>query len=242
MSLQSIISSAVNIEINRSKLVAQSVSRSGRILTAARNWANPFRFTVEPKPLWKWTEFRDEIEAVMVADRLDTHTIYLAGKVGGLETDYQNWLTAYQGNLQIIFGQIRRGLITPSTDDPTIASFSGTTMVVNTPAAILGKQLVKVGDYICPGNQTSPAVSYRHPYIVSAVTNNGVINGSTLTITTHRPFIPVSGYSVANKTLFAGSQLAYNVKVVRLPNIRFVPGQFVEFNGVFELIEELPVI
>jgi len=58
MTMQQIIDSAVNVEINRSKLVAQTVSRSGRISAVSRNWANPFRFTVTPKPVWTAAEYR----------------------------------------------------------------------------------------------------------------------------------------------------------------------------------------
>ena len=50
--LQDIINSAVNIDFNRTKLVAQNISRSGRVSAASRNWANPYRFTVTPKPIW----------------------------------------------------------------------------------------------------------------------------------------------------------------------------------------------
>ena len=64
MALQDIINTASNIEINRSKLVAQTVSRSGRISVASRNWANPFRFTVTPKPVWTYTEYRAIFEPI----------------------------------------------------------------------------------------------------------------------------------------------------------------------------------
>jgi hypothetical protein len=58
MALQDIINSAVNVEVNRSKLVAQTVSRSGRISVASRNWTNPFRFVITPKPVWTAAEYR----------------------------------------------------------------------------------------------------------------------------------------------------------------------------------------
>lgn len=225
MSLQKIIDSAVNVEVNRSKLIAQSLSRSGRLLTVARNWANPFRFIVEPKPIWKWDEFRDDIETVMVNDRVNTDVIRF-------NTTGQNWMFKYQGNMsQDIFGGI---LGVGIGNDPTIASFSGTTMVINTPSANLGKQLFKVGDLILPAGS-----SYRYPYIVSAISNNGVINGSTLTVTTHRPYLEQTGVSLAGMTLFAGPNVPFQVKVSSLPNVRFIPGKFVEFTGSFELIEEV---
>jgi len=77
MSLQKIIDTAVNLEINRTKLVAQSVSRSGKILTAARNWTNPYRFTVTPKPIWEYNKVRDLIEDLYTRDRNQTHQFVL---------------------------------------------------------------------------------------------------------------------------------------------------------------------
>jgi hypothetical protein len=72
MALQDIINTASNIEINRSKLVAQTVSRSGRISVASRNWANPFRFTVTPKPVWTYTEYRAIFEPIFTVEEAAT--------------------------------------------------------------------------------------------------------------------------------------------------------------------------
>jgi hypothetical protein len=74
--LQNIVDSAVNIEFNRSKLVAQTISRSGRISTASRNWANPYRFTVTPQPVWKYADVRAMIESIYRNDRYETVAIY----------------------------------------------------------------------------------------------------------------------------------------------------------------------
>ena len=74
--IQDVVDTAVNIEFNRSKLVAQTISRSGRISTASRNWANPYRFTITPKPVWKYSEARAVIEALYRNDRYETQTIY----------------------------------------------------------------------------------------------------------------------------------------------------------------------
>jgi len=74
--LQDVIDTAVNIEFNRSKLVAQTISRSGRISTASRNWANPYRFTVTPKPVWLYADARAMIETIYRNDRYNTVAIY----------------------------------------------------------------------------------------------------------------------------------------------------------------------
>jgi hypothetical protein len=92
MSLQKIIDTAVNLEINRTKLVAQSVSRSGKILTAARNWTNPYRFTVTPKPIWEYNKMRDLIEDLYTRDRNQTHTI-IFGDYGLIRPNYNTEFT-----------------------------------------------------------------------------------------------------------------------------------------------------
>lgn len=74
--IQDIIDTAVNIEFNRSKLVAQTISRSGRISTASRNWANPYRFTVTPKPIWKYDEARTILNQISQIDRYTATNIY----------------------------------------------------------------------------------------------------------------------------------------------------------------------
>lgn len=74
--LQDVIDTAVNIEFNRNKLVAQTISRSGRISTASRNWANPYRFTVTPKPVWLYADARALIETIYRNDRYTTAAIY----------------------------------------------------------------------------------------------------------------------------------------------------------------------
>lgn len=74
--IQDVIDTAVNIEFNRTKLVAQTISRSGRISTASRNWANPYRFTVTPKPVWLYADARAMIETIYRNDRYETAFIY----------------------------------------------------------------------------------------------------------------------------------------------------------------------
>lgn len=74
--LQDIIDTAVNIDINRTKLVAQNISRSGRVSAASRNWANPYRFTVTPKPVWEYDDARALIEVIYRNDRYETTPIY----------------------------------------------------------------------------------------------------------------------------------------------------------------------
>jgi hypothetical protein len=321
MSLQGIINTAVNIEVNRSKLAAQSISRSGRILTAARNWANPYRMTVTPRPIWRLddtitirdtsTSVRAMIEAIYAADRITSTTIFLAdinGTTGALTAAGMEWLVDYQGE----YGNTN-GILTSVTGNSAGDAASGNRMFITlggTPPAT-DTYIVKRGDWIRP---TTSAVIYRYPYQVTADivvppsassitgtitstatettitsvssttnlrvgqkitetgTNTGSFGGSTfitaisgttvsiqsttantagaitfsgsateVAIPIHRGFLPQTGYSYGgtNAILVGYRAARMNVLVTKLPSIRYLPGKYVEFNGDFELVEEI---
>ena len=111
--IQDVVDTAVNIEFNRSKLVAQTISRSGRISTASRNWANPYRFTVTPKPVWEYAAARAMIETIYTNDRYQTASIYFGDYPKG-QTIVNPVFTGYiSGNVLTVStftsGQIRTG-------------------------------------------------------------------------------------------------------------------------------------
>jgi hypothetical protein len=160
MALQDIIDTAVNIEVNRSKLVAQNVSRSGRISVASRNWANPFRFVVTPKPVWTAAEYRAAFETLLDRDRYESHGIILnnINSTTFLADLGNSWMVNYQGNADA------------PTSDNNIDSYyassdtSGTRIVltnVNSTTITAGLYLVKAGDYIRPAGN-------RYPYIATS--------------------------------------------------------------------------
>ena len=221
MSLQTIIDSAVSVEINRTKLVAQSLSRSGKILTVARNWSNPWRFTVAPQPVWPYTEYRDEFEAVIEGDRITTHTFSFGNSAG------QRWTMGYLGNAP--GGTTGAG---GTLTGITVTSWSGTSLVIDTTSVSNGVQVVKVGDVIQPTN-------HRYPYVVTAATNNGVRNATSMTITTHRGYQPQASYTVTGQTVKVGTSCVFYVKVFNIPNVKLIPGKLAEFTGDFELVEEV---
>jgi len=118
--IQDVIDTAVNIEFNRSKLVAQTVSRSGRISTASRNWANPYRFTVTPKPVWEYADARTMLELIYNNDRYITSLIYFGDYPNSQTTIINPTFTGYiSGQIltvsTISAGQIRVGDIISGT-------------------------------------------------------------------------------------------------------------------------------
>ena len=224
MALQDIIDTAVNIEVNRSKLVAQNVSRSGRMSVASRNWANPFRFVVTPKPVWKYDEYRAIFEPIFTADRFSTQSIALTNydiNTGTLIATNMTWLTQYQGDLDATSNGI--------LDSYTATSASNNSLTITKSGSPnVGDYIVKAGDYIRIQGES-------YPYIVSLDVQ--VSASATETITTHRGILDTFS---SGTNIFIGYRAArFNVKVTKLPQIRFLPGRFVEFTSDFELIEDI---
>ena len=160
MSLQQIINTAVNVEVNRSKLVAQTLSRSGRISTVSRNWANPFRFTVTPKPVWTASEYRSVFADLLDNDKYLPHGFYLnnVDATTRLADLGNSWMVNYQGGADV------------STQNNTIDSYAATSQTsgamicltnANSTTITAGIYLVKEGDYLRPSG-------FRYPYIATA--------------------------------------------------------------------------
>lgn len=223
MAFQDIIDTAVNIEINRSKLVAQNVSRSGKISVASRNWVNPFRFIVAPKPIWRYDEYRTIFEPIFTADRYSTQSFAIADyntTTGAITKPNMEWLVQYQGDLDT----------TPNNDlldNYTATSGSGTTLTITKSGSpTIGSYIFRAGDYI-------RLQGGSYPYIVS--NDVQVSASSTETVTLHRGLLQSF---TAGTSIFIGYRAArFNVKVTKLPQIRFLPGKFVEFTSDFEMIE-----
>ena len=141
MSLQQIIDTAVNVEVNRSKLVAQTISRSGRISVASRNWANPFRFVVTPKPVWTASEYRSVFSSLLENDKYLPHGFYLNNvDATTLLADLGNsWMVNYQGDCDV----------NTSINDKTFvsggASGAFTVTLNNATSLTLGMRIIGVG-------------------------------------------------------------------------------------------------
>ena len=217
MTLQDIINSAQSIEISRPALVATTMSRSGRLFTGTRNWSKPSRITVEPKPIWRIADARGLIESVMTKDKHTEHEIYI-GQNGA------SWLTAYQGDLTM--NQV--------TNLSVDGSSSGTNLVVNLTAEV--QALASTTVLFEPGDIVKP-YQHRYPYYVTDQVLRGA--GTQVNIPLNRGIIPQTSYTLGGKTLQVGQYCSFFVKVGSLPTYRFLPGQFVEFTGSFELIESI---
>jgi hypothetical protein len=224
MALQDIINTANNIEINRSKLIAQNVSRSGRLSVASRNWANPFRFIVTPKPVFTAAEYRAIFEPIFTADRFTSQSIALTAhntSTGALTQTGMAWLTSYQGGLADATDQI--------LDNYTATSMTGNALTITKAGSpTVGTYIFKAGDYL-------RIIGGTYPYIVSSDVQ--VSASATETVTVHRGKLETFSSGTG---IYVGRRAAvFDVVVTALPQIKFLPGQLVEFTGDFELIEDI---
>jgi hypothetical protein len=198
MSLQQIIDSAVNIEVNRSKLVAQTISRSGRLSTVSRNWTNPFRFVVTPKPVWTAAEYRSVFADLLDNDRYAPHGFRLNDvDPTTFRADLGNsWMVNYQGGGDAALGgnNVLDSYAATSATSGAMICLSN----INSTTITAGTYLVKAGDYLRPTN-------YRYPYIAtadviiptaaSAIT--GTIQPAGVTVLTQVNSATAAGYQVS---------------------------------------------
>jgi hypothetical protein len=182
MSLQQIIDSAVNVEVNRSKLVAQTVSRSGRISTASRNWANPFRFTVTPKPVWTAAEYRSVFGDLLDNDRYLPNGFYLnnLSPTTFLPNLGNSWMVPYQGGGDVTANNGNLDSYSASSET------TGAKIVltnINSTTITAGTYLVKTGDYIRPAGHYYPYIAVSDvviPTAASGITGTVQPAGTTL--------------------------------------------------------------
>ncbi len=214
MSLQTIIDNATFITIKRKKLASQSVSRSGRVLTAEVASAEPYRFVIGMHQGLAYSSNRDLVETLDNLDVTVESTIDIGGTNSGL-----NYITAYKG-----------GMDGSQVNQVTVTSATGLNIVLNT-SSVSGTtpaNAFKKGDYIQLDN------NYRYPYTVTA---DVAWNASSVTVPIHRAFIPQDSYTVSGKGINVGVDAEWHVKMVNKLNYTIVPHDRLAFDGDFEVVE-----
>ena len=228
MSLQSIVDTAQNIEFSRASLVATSVSRSGKIITQARNWVKPWSLKVSPAQVYNWAANRGMLETILNADRHTEQTIYIGAQTGNA------WLTAYQGGVALTSGALTNVYAT---------AVSGTTMTINVSNASIANNtfIFKKGDIVQFAGTGSDGLTYRYPYVVQADVQK-LAGNTTKTVTLNRGYIPQANYDPTSQSnfqsaLYVGNACSWKVIVTKLPGVRYLPGKLFEFTGDFDLLE-----
>jgi hypothetical protein len=230
MSLQTLMTYAQSMKIDRSDVVAQSVSRSGKVYTEKRSSVKPFRITFTPPDVLPWTQAnRLIVEDILAKDRHTPHTTRLGFSLGS------QWMADYLGNKASYPWNQTTGQI----GSCTFNSNAGNVLTINTPGGSVGDVVLETGDIIQPSDHPYPYVVVRSDAGVSTYLKTG----ATLAVTVHRPYMPhfVNGSEVpmANKAVIAGGFVTYNMIVTTLPSINYIPGKFIQFSGDFTLLEQV---
>lgn len=212
MSIQTIIDSAQSIEIDRRKVVGQTISRSERIKSAERASANAFKIIVTPPARFRYNAYRSVIEEIQNNDRFNEQEINLANNRNNFITEYQGALSAAQLSTM------------------TITAFSGTSVTFgNLPSVVSATVVLKAGDWIQPAQS-------RYPYIVTETVTRGT--GSLVTATVHRQLI-TSENTTTTGTFAVGTGTTLQVVVSELPTYKLVQRNWGEFTGDFTLVEKI---
>lgn len=214
MSLQTIIDNAVSIEFIRRKLAGQSISRSGQVKIASVANNIPWQMIVEPRPGMKYADYRELTEEI---DRLDR--VFLEVVDIGNTNPRLNYITSYQGTLS-----------NAEISSITVSSASALTITLNVSGFTGGTKVV-----FEPGDFIQLAGNYKYPYTVTSRVLRG--SASTVDVPINRPFIDQSGYTEVGAGILVGSNVTWQMVMTKKPSYRVIPGGFLEWTDVFELVE-----
>jgi hypothetical protein len=214
MSLQTIIDKAQQIEIDRRRIVGQTISRSQRIKTSERATAQPWRFKITPPGMLKWADSREMVEVIDNGDRVDEYTVRLSNTAGmSYITEYRGALTSAQLNSIVIY-----------------SASTNTITITNLPSVASGTVMFRPGDFIQPTNS-------RYPYTVASTVTRGL--NTTTDVTLHRNVITSEAIVLSGQGLVVANSCTWRVVVSGLPTYQLTPMQLVQYTGDFELIERI---
>jgi len=222
MSIQTIIDNATGITVNKRKIAASSISRSGHLKTADRG-VGVYMFTVAMHPGLTYSTNRGLLEELDTMDVINEANVNIGSTNTGL-----SYITAYQGDLsQAQLDQITC-VATTGTDGANI--HVNTTGVTGNVSGYTN--LFKVGDFIQPQGNTG---AYRYPYQVTS--NVSWSSSADITVPVHRGVLTQSGTSITTGGLRVGNDVNWQVKALQMPVYSVVPHDRIEFSGDFELME-----
>jgi hypothetical protein len=225
MSIQNIIDKAQQLEIDRRRMVGQTISRSQRIKTSERNTVQPWKFKVTPPASLDWASSRGFMEVIDLNDRVNEYTISLNNNPG------MNYITAYQGGLR----QSQLDALTISSTGTSTIVLTGlpnigttttnTTTFVSSLTVLLAK-----GDFIQPANS-------RYPYTVTADVLRG--SNTTTSVSLNRSILTSEGVNLVGQAVKIGNACTWRVIVTGMPTYTLIPMRRVQYTGDFELVEKV---
>lgn len=181
MSIQYIIDRAQSIEVDRKRLVGQTMSRSQRIKTAERNTAQPWRFSVSPPGVLLWNQARAAVEDIASGDRIQEYTV-------GFTRPGHNFIAGYQG----AYTQSQMNSVTISAvgvNTLTLTNLPAANELIRTEVrrvrarnfSVLSNDfLIPTQDYLAPPSPIAVGDRVFHPQYVSGSAVNPFIQNITV--------------------------------------------------------------
>ena len=214
MGIQTIIDNATYLTINKRKVAASSVSRSGHLKTADRGVAF-YQFTVGMHGGLTYSTNRNLLEDLDTADIINEANVSLNNNAN------MQYLTAYQGNIA-----------QAQLDNITMVGHNGANLYINCSSATGSGTLFKKGDFIQPKGNTS---TYRYPYQVTADVTFST--GANVTVPVHRGVLTQTGVALTSGGIRVGNDVRFHIKSLNMPTYTVVPHDRIEFTSDFEFME-----
>jgi hypothetical protein len=206
-------------------VVGTQITKNEIPRTSVTPTKNPWQFTVDFPPAYRYSELRAVLEGLDKIDR------YLPEIITFNDNPCINWIFKYQGSLS-----------TTQLNQITVQSFVGNQLTLtNIPIVGTGRTIFAPNDLI----QIGASNAYPYPFTVV----NAVMGGSsTVTITTNRPNI-LTG-NVGGLPIRVGANCQFKMFCPNMPTYKLIPGgalynQFgtkinnalIEFSDSFQLYE-----
>ena len=215
MSIQAIIDESTFVTINKRKVAASTVSRSGHLKTADRG-VNFYQFTVGMHDGLTYSANRNLLED------LDTQDITVEANVSLNNNSNMQYLTNYKGNIS-----------QSSLNNITMVGHNGANLYINCSSGVSGSgTMFNKGDYIQPKGNTS---TYRYPYQVTS--DVAFCTGANVVVPVHRGVRTQDGVALTSGGIRVGNDVRFHVKATRMPTYSIVPHDRISFSGNFELME-----
>lgn len=216
MSFQNIIDTASGLVINKNSLVSQTIARDQTVRSVDRGGA-VYRFTVEPNPGMRWSEWRAIVAEIEAKGRLSIETINLSKPAFNYITGYTGALTNPQlAALSIRYTSAQAAVNTKVFELSGLPSVSADTVIF------------AAGDLIQPQGT-------NFPYTVTQTVVRGT--GATVTVLVHRTIrmTPSDTYY----SVLTGQQVSWRVVCTQLPQWKIIPYDRIEWSGNFEFYESI---
>jgi hypothetical protein len=223
MSLQTIWNFSSEIQVNRRRMIGSQTTRNGLLRLGETPTVIPWQFSVKYETAILFNRARTLIETLDNMDRNVSETITLGSGTN------MSWLYKYQGQ------QTQLNL-----DRLKVISFVGNQLVLDTSTltSATNSVIFEKGDIF-------NIVGYPHPF---TSTTQIINNGTTVTVTTHRPNI-IQTNIASNSGLLVGANTQIKVICKNMPTYTLKPGgyqyvnnvlvnaAYIEFDSDFDLYE-----